>query len=53
MSQPKPGPFDLKSTGHGLLVNVAAHPPEGGPAEASGLSASNLPRHDRLKLGER
>ena len=24
-------------------VNVAARPPEGGPAEAGGLSASNLP----------
>ena len=48
----KPGPFGFKSAGHRLLVNVTAHPPEDGQAEAMGLSASGLPRHDHLVRGE-
>ena len=42
------GSLLVLSAGHGLLVNVATHPPEGGPAETRGLSASSLPRHNHL-----
>ena len=34
-------------------VDVSAHPPKGGPAEAGRLLALRLPKNDRLKLGER
>ena len=33
-------------------VDAVAHPPEVNPSEAKDLSASSLPRHDRLNLGE-
>ena len=31
-------------------VNAAVHSPEGGPAEARGLSVSSLPKHNCSKL---